>query len=92
MEDEIEKTGFGLLKSIRDFMKGMTGHEHALFTLKERTAIDNVVMLIFFGDLLGIPVTRPYYALRMLPFFCGRLETWKRSLLRERDWTDKAFD
>ena len=41
-----------------------------------------------FGDLLGVPILPPYYALRLLPYAVPRINRWKRSLLRERDWTD----
>jgi len=30
----------------------------------------------------------PYYAMRLLPYILPIIETWKRSLLRERDLTD----
>ena len=92
MENRTGKDRFDFLKPIKDFMTGMTGYEHALFASKKRAAVDNLVMLTLFGDLLGIPVVRSYYALRILPFCYGRLENWKRSMLRERDWTDRSFD
>ena len=38
-----------------------------------------------FGDMLGVPVLPPYYAMRLLPFVVPQIETWKRSILRERE-------
>ena len=45
-------------------------------------------MLIVFGDLVGLPLLPPYYAMRLLPHIVQTIETWERSLLRERDLTD----
>jgi hypothetical protein len=53
-----------------------------------RAEADSLFLLIAFGDLVGLPLLPPYYSLRLLPFVMPGLERWKRSLLRERDWTD----
>jgi hypothetical protein len=45
-------------------------------------------MLIVFGDLVGLPLLPPYYAMRLVPYILPTIETWKRSLLREKDLTD----
>jgi hypothetical protein len=47
-------------------------------------------MLIVFGDLVGLPLLPPYYSMRLLPYIIPSLETWKRSILREKDMTDFA--
>jgi hypothetical protein len=36
--------------------------------------------------MLGIPILPPYYGLRLLPFVAPQIETWKRSILRERQF------
>lgn len=92
MKDHGNETISGFLKSIREFLIGFTGHEHSMLALKEKAALDNLMMLLVFGDLLGVPVIRQHYALRLLPYVCPRIERWKHSTLRERDWTDWAFD
>ena len=46
------------------------------------------VILIVFGDILGIPVLPPYYSLRLLPYVVPQVSTWKRRMLREKDLTD----
>lgn len=43
------------------------------------------------GDMLGIPVLPPYYSLRLLPHVVPHVKTWKRTLLRDRDVTDRMF-
>jgi len=59
--------------------------------MKEMAAMERLFFLTVFGDNLGIPVMRPYYSLRLLPYVVPRIGPWKRSLLRERDLTDKLF-
>ncbi|MGC8660030.1 MAG: hypothetical protein ACP5U1_13250 [Desulfomonilaceae bacterium] len=80
MEDQIGKSGFGILKSITDFMAGRPRHEHAPFASKGKAVIDNVLTLKIFGDIPEILAIMPYYRLRMLPLLYGRLEAWRRSL------------
>jgi hypothetical protein len=45
-------------------------------------------VLITMGDLVGIPILPPYYALRLLPYVLPSIEGWRFRLLRERDLTD----
>jgi len=59
-----------------------------LETKKMRGHLDHLFMLIVFGDLVGLPLLPPYYAMRLLPYILPTSERWKRSLLRERDLTD----
>ena len=92
MPDKPEDQRAGILKSMREFLLGFTGYEHSVTALKQRAALDNLMTLILFGDLIGLPIIKPYYALRMLPHVFPRLEGWKRSMMRERDWTDWSFD
>jgi predicted nucleic acid binding AN1-type Zn finger protein len=59
-----------------------------LETRKMRGHLDHLFMLIVFGNLVGLPLLPPYYAMRLVPYILLTIETWKRSLLRERDLTD----
>jgi predicted nucleic acid binding AN1-type Zn finger protein len=77
-----------LPKVLREIMYGLTLHEMDLETKKMRGHLDHLFMLIVFGDLVGLPLLPPYYAMRLLPYILRTIETWKRSLLRERDLTD----
>jgi hypothetical protein len=79
-----------LPKVLREIMYGMTVHEMDLELKKERGNLDHLFMLIVFGDLVGLPLLPPYYSMRLLPYIFPSIETWKRSLLRERDLTDFA--
>jgi len=77
-----------LPKVLREIAYGLTLHEMDLETKKMRGHLDQLFMLIVFGDLVGLPFLPPYYAMRLLPYIVPTIETWKRSLLRERDLTD----
>lgn len=78
------------LKPIREVLYGMTVHEMDLELRKERGNLDHLFMLVVFGDLVGLPLLPPYYSMRLLPYIFPSLETWKRSVLREKDLTDFA--
>jgi hypothetical protein len=78
----------GSPKVVREIMYGLTLHEMDLEMKKERGHLDNLFMLVVFGDLIGVPLLPPYYSLRLLPHIIPSLETWKRRVLREKDLTD----
>jgi hypothetical protein len=50
-----------------------------------RGSLERLFILGLFGDMLGVPILPPYYGLRLLPFVVPQVETWKRSVLRERE-------
>jgi hypothetical protein len=79
-----------LPKGIREVTYGMTVYEMDLGLRREKGDLDHLFMLVVFGDLVGLPLLPPYYSMRLLPYIIPSLETWKRSLLRERDLTDFA--
>jgi hypothetical protein len=73
---------------LREILYGMTVHEMDLELRRERGSLDHLFMLVVFGDLVGLPLLPPYYSMRLLPYIVASIETWKRSLLREKDLTD----
>lgn len=77
-----------LPKVLREILYGMTVHEMDLELRKERGNLNHLFMLVVFGDLVGLPLLPPYYSMRLLPYILPTIETWKRSLLREKDLTD----
>jgi hypothetical protein len=77
-------------RALREFLYGMTVHELAVETRRARGEIEQLFMLVVFGDLIGLPILPPYYSMRLLPFVVPSLQRWKRSALRERDLTDLA--
>jgi len=70
-------------------MYGFTVHELDLEIRKGRAHIDDLFMLVVFGDLVGLPLLPPYYSVRLLPYIVPSLENWRRRILRERDLTEQ---
>ncbi len=79
----------GLLQSVREFLYGMLGLEFAAHALEMRASLESIFMLSIVGDMLGVPVLPPYYSLRLLPYLVPQVKTWKRRVLREREFTDE---
>ena len=79
------------LETVRQVIYGMTLYSWARELEKARGEQERLFVLIVYGDLLGIPILPPYYTLRLLPFVVPSINTWRRSMLRERDLTD-MFD
>ena len=75
--------------TLREIMYGLTVHELDMEIRKERGSIDDLFMLVVFGDLVGLPLLPPYYSIRLLPYIIPTFNTWKRRLLRERDLTEQ---
>lgn len=84
LESGIEKA----LQILRDVIYGMTIYDWVHELQRARKERERLFTLIVYGDLLGIPILPPYYALRLIPFMVPTLENWRRSMLRERDLTD----
>ena len=79
----------GLLDAAREFAYGMTGYEFARHAIDTRATLENLFMIAVVGDMLGLPVLPPYYALRLLPYVTPQVELWRRRVLRERDFSDR---
>lgn len=77
-----------LFKAMGDIIYGATIYEMVHDLNKERASLEHLFILVVFGDLLGVPVLPPYYTLRLLPYVVPNIEGWRRSMLRERDFTD----
>lgn len=75
-------------KALGEFIYGATTFEWVRDLRRGRGELEHLFVLITFGDLVGLPILPPYYTLRLLPFVVPAINRWKRSLLRERDWTD----
>jgi hypothetical protein len=76
------------IKVVREILYGLLFYETVLEFKKERGHLDNLFMLVIFGDMVGLPLLPPYYSLRLLPYIVPSLHRWKRRVLRERDLTD----
>jgi hypothetical protein len=76
------------VKVIREILYGFTAYELHRELQKGKGYNDRLFMLVIFGDLVGIPMLPPYYAMRLLPYVIPKINTWKRSVSKERDITD----
>jgi hypothetical protein len=77
-----------LARALGEVIYGMTIYDMVRELNKARAGLEHLFVLVVFGDLLGVPILPPYYSLRLLPYIVPTLNTWRRSMLRERDLTD----
>jgi hypothetical protein len=77
-----------VLRTLGDVFYGMTVYDWVHELQKARREEERLFSLMVYGDLLGIPILPPYYALRLLPFLVPTLANWRRTMLRERDLVD----
>jgi hypothetical protein len=77
-----------VVHGVTECIYGMTTYGWARDVRRQRGEVERLFVLITFGDLIGIPILPPYYTLRLLPYTVPLVNRWRRSLLRERDWTD----
>jgi len=72
-------------QKLRQFLYGMTGFEFECQAREMRGELESAFLLLTMGDMLGVPVMPPLYALRILPYATPLIGTWKRRVMRERD-------
>jgi hypothetical protein len=77
-----------LVKMLGEMLYGATVYDMVRDLNKERGMIERLFILVVFGDVLGVPILPPYYALRLLPYVVPNIRGWRHSMLRERDLTD----
>jgi hypothetical protein len=83
----------GLAARLREFLFGMTGYEFAREALEMRAALETIFMVVTVGDMVGLPVIPPYYSLRLLPYVVPHTATWRRRVLRDREFHEEhEFD
>lgn len=78
----------GFLGALRGFLYGLYGYEFERHGVEMRASLENLFMTITVGDMLGMPVIPPYYSMRLLPYLLPNIETWKRRVVREREFSD----
>jgi hypothetical protein len=76
-------------QAVREFLYGMFGMEFAEHALEMRGSLESLFMLVTIGDMLGVPVLPPYYSLRLVPYVLPQIATWKRRVMREREFSDE---
>lgn len=78
----------GVLESVRGFLYGLIGLEFERQALEMRGSLETIFFVTVLGDMLGLPVLPPVFALRVLPYAVPHIATWKRRMLREREFSD----
>lgn len=82
------KRAQSLVHTVGEILYGMSVYEIVRDLNKERGMIERLFILAVFGDVLGVPILPPYYALRLLPYVVPNIQGWRYSMMRERDLTD----
>ncbi len=83
----------GFLSALRDFFYGLSSYEFERHAVEMRASLETLFMTLTLGDIIGLPVIPPYYSLRLLPYVVPNITTWKRRILREREFSDsEEFD
>jgi hypothetical protein len=78
----------GFLGAVRQFLYGLAGYEFARHAIEMRSSLQTIFMVSVVGDMVGLPVLPPYYSLRLLPYVVPEIATWRRRVLREREFTE----
>jgi hypothetical protein len=78
-----------IARALREFAYGMTGYEFARHALETRAAMETLFVTVVLGDMIGLPVLPPYYSLRLLPYLVPSVSSWKRRVLRDREFTEE---
>jgi hypothetical protein len=88
MLEQLKSRTRNIITTLSEVIYGMTTYDWVLELERARNEQDRLFTLMVFGDLLGIPLLPPYYTLRLIPYIVPTLNSWQRSMLRERDFTD----
>ena len=75
----------GLWQALGEVVYGMTGYEFERTARARRAELEDLFMLLVFGDLIGLPVLPPPCALRLLPYVVSGVPAWQRRVLRPRE-------
>ena len=76
-------------RAVREFFYGLFGMEFAEHAVEMRASLESLFMLAIVGDMIGVPILPPYYSLRLLPYVYPQISSWKRRVLREREFSDE---
>lgn len=79
-------------RTLKEILWGLFFFDFYTENMKMRIRYNDAVNLLVFSEQLGIPLMNSYVSMRLLPYFVGDLENWKRRELRERDFLDDAPD
>ncbi len=78
------------IRALKDFLWGLFFFDLYHETLKQRNRYRDAMNLLVFSEQLGIPLMNSYVSMRLLPYFVGELEGWRRREMAEREILDEA--
>lgn len=78
--------------TLKEMLWGLFFYELYIEQMKLRIRYNDAVNVMIFSEQLGIPLMNSYVSMRLLPYFVGELEGWKRRELREKDFLEEAPD
>jgi len=73
------------LQVVKEVLWGLFFFDLYTENMKMRIRYNDAVNLLVFSEQLGIPLMNSYVSMRLLPYFVGELEGWKRREMRERE-------
>ena len=77
-----------VIRAIREFLQGVWESQKASLAaplIKSKVHIDDAIMLVIFGELLGYPFQSTFYSRLFFVHLFEQMTPWKRRLLREQD-------
>jgi len=80
------------VNALKEALWGLFFFDFYTENMKMRLRYDDAVKLLVFSEQLGIPLMNSYVSMRLLPYFVGELEGWKRREMRERDYLEEVPD
>ena len=78
------------LQVVKEILWGLFLFDLYTENMKMRIRYNDAVNLLVFSEQLGIPLMNSYVSMRLLPYFVGDLEGWKRREMREREILEEA--
>lgn len=78
------------LEIAKEALWGLFFYDLYTENMKLRIRYNDAVNLLVFSEQLGIPLMNSYVSMRLLPYFVGELEGWKRREMMERDILEEA--
>jgi hypothetical protein len=80
-------------RAVKDFIYGLTAYSFVHHTQEMKHEAEALFVIATLGDLAGLPIMPPIYALRLLPHVAADIARWKRQLAcRGEFWEKEEFD
>lgn len=77
---------------LRDFFWGLFAFDLYRENRELAARQEDALLLIIYGELLGLPLMNSVFALRLLPYVLPELEEWKKRQLAEPDVIEHVPD